>query len=156
MEREKMGVSVSASHMIFFISACIVATVLVSTIAQSVYSLSSGIRSKQDILVDGMKSDIEIINDPNRMPYDNSSGTLILYVKNIGVMTLEMNLTDVMVDGQLVAYSNVTMAIVGHSAMWDQSKVLQLTVSGVALGPGDHYVKVSVHTGASDDLGFRL
>jgi archaellum component FlaG (FlaF/FlaG flagellin family) len=61
-----------------------------------------------------------------------------------------------MVDGQLIDYTNVTMGIVGHSSMWNPSRVLQLTVSGVALGPGDHYVKVSVHTGASDDLGFRL
>jgi archaellum component FlaG (FlaF/FlaG flagellin family) len=40
--------------------------------------------------------------------------------------------------------------------MWEPSSVLQLTVAGIALGQGDHYVKVSVHTGASDDLGFRL
>ncbi len=151
-----MGMSVSASHMIFFISACIVATVLVSTISQSVYTLSSGIQSRQDRLVDGMKSDIVIINDPGRMPYDNVSGNLTLYVKNTGSMTLGMNLTDVMVDGEMMPNSNLTVGLFDATGLWAPMSVLELTISGVRFDPGDHYVKVSVHTGASDELAFRL
>ena len=145
-----MGFSTSSTHMIFFIGAAILATVLAGIFTQSISSVSSGIEAKDDILYESLCTDITIINDPENMPND----PLTIYVKNTGKSTLDQNLTTVIVDQDVKTTLDTTT--LDGTDYWESGGVIEIEVTGTTLTSGDHSVKIITQNGVSDRLDFRI
>lgn len=147
-----MGFSASTTHMIFFIAAALVATSLVGVFADTIYSIQGGIRSRGETLTNELSTKIEIINDPNNMPY--SGNVLTIYVKNIGENTLDQNQIDILIDG--VVKTDTTITILDDVYYyWSGTVVIKIEVNNISLATGDHSVKVTIN-GVADKMDFRI
>jgi archaellum component FlaG (FlaF/FlaG flagellin family) len=140
--------------MIFFVTACVIATALAGVFKVTVDSMVSSITERREDMDLHLKTDIDIINDPNKFP----NNPLKIYVKNIGSCRLDQETAIVIVDGCPLDPANYTMSIFDGDTTWNTQTVLEIIVTHPTytnLAPGDHYVKVTIN-GVSDSMSFRL
>ncbi|MCK4969900.1 MAG: flagellar protein G, partial [Thermoplasmata archaeon] len=83
----------SATHLIFFIAATMLAVVLVGSFAYIINDLNDAMEARGVAESKSIRSRVEIINDLVAMPYDNTSKELDIYVKNTGAEKLFENQT---------------------------------------------------------------
>ncbi len=140
-----MGLSTSATHIIFFIASVILAASFVGVATSAIIGLSNGIEDRGDMLANQLSADFKIINDPERM----SNNPLILYLKNTGKVPLSTQHITVLIDG--IDVDNCTV----NKDTWLPGETLKLTVD-INLSPGDHVVKVVLENGISDTFYFRV
>ncbi len=146
----------SASHIVFFIAAVIVATSVASIFATTVIRMSGDIKEQADARVDEMNTRVAIINDPSAMPYNSSAGTLVLYVKNLGKTVLAEESTKVFIDGNFTRSENLTFSLLDNATSWSRETVLEITIHNITLSSGDHRAKVVVSYGKSATLQFKI
>lgn len=145
----------SASHLIFFIAAMILAAGLSGVFIASIQELSDSIRSRGEGISEELKSDIEIINDPACMPYNSTNKTLIVYVQNIGKRTLNYKKSIVLING--TAYTNLTYKLLDGGSEWLPQTTLQITVGNVTLSKNVNYrLKVIVEGKATSVIDFKV
>lgn len=142
----------AVSHLIFFIVSVVVATSVVGALLYVTGLYTDSMEEDGYILSEGLRTQIKVINDPVAIPYNNTTGRMIIYVKNVGMRTINPNSTVVLVDG-LPYLPNSTAVLDGH--LWSPGKTLEIYIS-VHLEPGDHRLKVIVEYGKSDTLEFRM
>lgn len=144
--------SSAASETILFIGAVLAASALAGVFAMVVGDLSDDVRSQGDRLGSELRTDITIINDPNAVP----TAPLVVYVKNTGTATLLTPETTVLLDG--VVSQSVTYDVLGSTddATWPVGAVLQITVSDLSPGAGDHRLRVVSANGIDDSLEFTV
>jgi len=140
-----MGLSTSATHIIFFIASVILAASFVGVAASAIINLSNGIEDRGDMLANQLSADFKIINDPERM----SNNPLILYLKNTGKVPLSTQHITVLIDG--IDVDNCTV----NKDTWLPGETITLTVQ-VNLSSGDHVVKVVLENGISDTFYFKV
>ena len=142
----------STTHMIFFIAATVVATSLVGVFADTIYSIQGGIKTRGETLTNELATKIEIINDPNNMPY--TANVLTIYIKNIGENTLDQNKIHILIDG--IVKTDTTITLLDSSIYyWSSTKVMQIDINNISLATGDHSVKVTIN-GVDDKMDFRI
>jgi flagellar protein FlaG len=146
-----MAAESSFTHMLFFIAAIVVAVSVAGVLIGVSNSMANEIRLKSDSLASEMGTEITIINDPRQVPYSN--GTLTLYLKNTGDITLNYNGIGIFIDGQYLDGLAITSE--EGSPYWQPTHTLELQVT-VALEPGDHMAKVVMPNGVSDTMAFRI
>ncbi len=139
------------SSLLLFIAAVGVAGLAGGVMAGVVGDMSSTLRDRGTQIADAMSSSITVVNDPNNVPYDPTSNTLTLYVKNTGSSTLVTEDALVLVNGM---HRDATFHVIADTAAWRSMTVLEITVD-VELDPGDHEVLVSVGT-VTDRMQFRV
>jgi len=145
-----MGASTASTQLIFFISAIVVASVVVAVASRSVFNLTNGIDDRSKIVKDQLTTDIEIINDPTEVP----NNPVLIYVKNVGRTTLNQNLISVVLDG--LTRDDFTLTLTGSmNSYWTPSSVLTISI-GQNLATGSHTVTVSTENGVSDQFCFRI
>ncbi len=145
-----MGASTASTQLIFFISALVVSSIVVAVATRSVFDIASGIDDRSGIVEDQLATDIQIINDPSVVPND----PVLIYVKNVGKVTLSQDLVSVMLDGETVA--NATVTVTGSvSSYWEPTSVLTISIDQ-SLAAGDHTVSVTTENGVSDKMDFRI
>lgn len=165
---DNMGFSVSTTHLIFFIASVVIASVLVGVLSAAVYNIQSGIDARGDTLGENLKTDIEIINDPNNMTQiysDTDNYNLTIYVKNIGRCQLDRDDVNVIVDGRLFVGGEYNVTAQDENgnwatgAQWNMTRVLRIVILSpqayATPGSGNHYVKVAIN-GVDDTLEFRV
>lgn len=135
-----------AAEAILFIGAVIAATALAGVFATTANGLSDDLRHNGQTASAELRSDITIINDPSYM----ASPTMVLYVKNTGSITLSASGAEVIADGTIS--QDLTLDVLGSTddEAWTPGSVLSITVNDLAIGAGDHRVKVTTSEGASD------
>ncbi len=143
-----MGFSISSTHLVFFLASMLVASTLAGLFITSTNSISNGITEKENALTRKMKTDIEIINDPNNVPND----PLVIYVKNIGSTSLNKTDVDVLVNGTLANSPDISL-IDGNDNIWDPTEVIKIEMD-IALPSGDNWVKVVAANQAEDTFSF--
>jgi len=143
--------SESASHIILFIAALIVSSTVAAMMISTVEEVSSVLHQKNEALVESMKDDITIINDPKNV----SNNPLIIYVKNTGFSTipLDKKVIDIFVDG--VYQINYTMTSLSGNTEWEPGDVVEFKID-VNLSPGSHIVRIYVRGMEWDELRFRI
>lgn len=145
-----MGASTASTQLIFFISALVVSSIVVAVATRSVFDIASGIDDRSGIVEDQLATDIQIINDPSVVPND----PVLIYVKNVGKVTLNQDLVSVMLDGTTVANATITVTG-GTSPYWEPTSVLTVSIDQ-SLAAGDHTVTVTTENGVSDKMDFRI
>jgi archaellum component FlaG (FlaF/FlaG flagellin family) len=144
----------TASHLIFFIAAIFIALAVVGAITLVMDSLIDSIENRAETEQKAIRSRVEIVNDAAAMPYNNTSKTVDIYVKNIGRERLDPNQTLILIDG---VNKNYTYKIVGGSKNWTQGLTVIFTVKSVNFtANSDHTVKVICDNGALDKKAFKI
>jgi flagellar protein FlaG len=134
---------ISVPTLILFIASIVIAAGVAGVLIDTVSGISNAVDDRGSDVSKSIKTDAEIISDPEAGVYNESENTLTLYVKNTGVRTLSTgnSTIDLFLDGRY--QTTVTLSVVSGSE-WTPNAVVELTVSGVSLSPGDHRVKLIV------------
>jgi archaellum component FlaG (FlaF/FlaG flagellin family) len=144
----------SATHLIFFIAAVIIALTLVGAFILVIDNLTDAMENMSVTEQKSIRSRVEIVNDLVAMPYNNTSKTVDIYVKNTGAERLDANRTLILIDGMNVTY---TWKIVGGGSNWTVGKTAVFTCTSQNYSANtDHSVKVIAQYGASDRKEFRI
>ncbi len=148
-----MGFGTSASHIILFIATIILASSVAYTLSVTTGKIAIGIEEKGRVMKKYLSGDMEIINDPLRIPI--KSGEYVFYVKNTGErsLTFTNSTVDVLIDGSMIVRSHVTI-ITPSSGILGVSETGEIRVN-ITLTSGDHRVKIIVD-GISDTMTFRV
>lgn len=146
-----MGADTSATHMIFFIAAVIIALSVTGALFLNIQSLTSALTTSSKTLSSQLKTDIKIINDPEIIP--NSGGSFTFYVKNIGKEDLYPGQINVIINGSLV--TNINTDIIEGDTMWISGDVLRINAM-VSLPSGSHNIRVITDNGIEDSFNFRI
>jgi flagellar protein FlaG len=134
----------SASHLIFFIAAMVVASAVAGIFVTTTLNFSKDIRRQAEARSNDLNTQVTIINDASAMPYNSTAQTLILYVKNIGSTSISPNSTRVLMDGWWNASWNLTTKLLDNASAWTNEAVLEVTIGNITLSSGDHRAKLSV------------
>lgn len=154
-----MGAGTSATHMIFFIAAIVIAIGVVGVVTVNVQSLSSSTNIGSKALSNQLKTDITLINDPLIIPFDGTNYTF--YVKNTGATELTPSSVNILLDGSMNTID--TWRILdrdgntweSQAAVWKPGDVLEINLTQ-SLPAGDHYLKVACENGESDSMKFKI
>lgn len=149
-----MGAETSTTHLIFFITAMIIATGVVVVVFTNVNAVVNASYTAGNTLSKQLQTDIIIINDPNNIPQSGNISTF--YVKNIGKSTLTTEFVSVLINGVYINDSNVQMTVIGggNTTVWRTTDVLQLNVANVSIPSGDNDLRVITENGVDDSFRF--
>ncbi|WP_292463365.1 flagellar protein G [Methanolobus sp.] len=145
------------THMIFFIVAIILAMGVITVLSSDVQSIVSSSSVNSKLVAQQMRTDITIVNDPLMVPYDTSGNSYTFYAKNTGRTELTPEFITVLVDGIMVASTNLETELIDGDVVWRPGDVLVLRVipSPSPLDPGDHRILVVAENGKSGSMSFK-
>jgi archaeal flagellar protein FlaG len=146
------------THMIFFITAIILAMGAITVLSADVQSIVSSSSVNSKLMAQQMRTDITIVNDPLMIPYDSSDNSYAFYAKNTGRTELTPEFITVLVDGILVEPANMDVEILDGDVVWRPGDILVLhvTPSPSPLEPGDHRILVAAENGKSGSMSFKV
>jgi archaeal flagellar protein FlaG len=146
-----MGFSVTSTHTIFFIAAVFVAVAVVGVFHGAVNNFTVGVSDRGRSLGDELSTDIRIVTDPVLVPND----PVVLYMMNTGTKPIDPAEIIVLVNGR--SHDELSWNILGTTdPMWRTGQVIELTLEGADLPPGDHRVRVIAMHAASDSFSFHI
>ncbi len=147
-----------ASTLIILTASLIVAAIVSSVIIATSIHLRTSIKERGEIEENYLKSKIEIINDEAYSPYNSTTDTLKLYVKNIGYTVLDMNHTVVLLNGTTYPLKYpVNIRPIGDSVWAPQVVVeINITVSPPLMNGYDYVATVISDYGVKDSIRFRV
>jgi flagellar protein FlaG len=146
---------VSIPSLILFIASMVVAAGVAGVLVDTVSGISGALDDRGADMAKEIRTDIEIISDPEGGVYDSDADDLTLYVKNTGLRPIPADpaVVDVLVNGTY--RTDVTVSVVDGTD-WRPQHVVKLTVTDVSLPGGeDHWVKVVID-GEEETFEFRL
>ena len=143
----------AVSHLVIFIASILIAGSVAGVLTDEVAQVSQSIEDQGLDLSQEIRTDIEVISDPGSSSCCFASGEVTILVKNTGSRTLptDPETVDVLINGTY--HTDVSMTVVDGTD-WAPGNVVEITVSSVSLGSGDHRVKVIVQ-GDQEVLEFR-
>jgi flagellar protein FlaG len=136
-EGEKMGFSLTGTHVIFFIAAVIVAGMVSGVFIAEIMNITTSLSDRGDRLKEQLDTDFAIINDPNTIPKSGDSS--IFYLQNIGgaSLTTTNQTFQVFLDGEIIGVANYYFSM---------SSILQGGVTDLyintTIAVGDHTLRV--------------
>ncbi len=140
------------TQLIFFIGAVVIAVGVIGVVTSNVQTISASYGMSSKTLADQIRTDITIINDPERILY--VSGNYSFFVKNTGKSTLDPTGVNMFIDGNYINTTDKWTVMEGGS-FWYQNNVLRLNYTASALSSGDHTVRVVAGNGVFDTMPFR-
>jgi archaeal flagellar protein FlaG len=99
-----------------------------------------------------------VINDPDAIPHDYSSGIYTFYVKNTGQADLSATHITVLIDGTFVPSGTLNKTIIDGDTMdtmWQKGDVLKINAT-VTIASGSHKIRVMTDNGVEDEFEFRI
>ncbi len=147
-----MGADTSATHIIFFIVAVIIALSVAGALFMNVQSISSAATMGSKTLSEQLRTDITIISDPEMIPFSN--GNYTFYVKNTGKEELSTKYISVIIDGTMLSGGNLNKTVIEGGDTWHTGDVLQLNAT-VTLNSGSHKIRVITDNGIDDEFAFK-
>jgi flagellar protein FlaG len=145
---------VSSAHLVLFIAAILVSAAVAGTVTESASRVGSAIAADSDRERERVDADARVVSDADSPAavYDNASGTLTLYVKNVGGRRLPPDPDDVVVLVDGVHESDVRTTVLEADA-WRPGTLLEVQVN-VTLADGVETRVVVSPAGARDRFVF--
>ncbi len=135
----------SATEMIWFMVSVIVAISLMGVFVGIAYQYSDTIQQNARGEAADYKVNVEIINDPRDVPYDDEDGELTIYAKNTGTYELDKDQSLVIVNGEPHAEDELEIEMMGDSSAWTQGSVARINITVENLEENqDHRVNLEV------------
>lgn len=143
--------STPISHMIFFVAALLVSSMVAAVLLSSVQETSNAFSQRSRNLVDTIRDDITIINDPDSV----SNNPVIIYIKNTGDSSIPVDkkIFDVLIDG--VYQENYSVTSINGDDELLPSDVAKITIN-TTLSSGSHTLRVYVRGYEWDEMKFRI
>lgn len=148
-----MSAGESITQMIFFITAVVVASMLVFSLNSNFQSFMNSLNSKAKVVSSQVATAIKIINDPCHINHT-------LFVKNIGSTVLNPNNTNIIVNGVLTYPSEIkintggsTWVDVSVKETWEKGFVVAFNFTNPL--PKDNEInriKVITESGIYDEI----
>ena len=138
-----MGFSTSGATMILFLGVLVSASILVPAAEQAYEGVSDARDGHSERLLDRRNSAIAMSN----VTYNATSDVLTVAVNNTGSVTLAVNETNLLVDGEFVSGYDASVAGASGRTLWLPGETLTFTYSGVSSEPSR--VKVVAETGVA-------
>ncbi len=134
----------SVSHLIWFIVSVAVAGSAGIGLTVYVQSISEGLEERADTLAGTLGTDIAVINDPACVPYNQTSGEMVIYIKNTGSTELNVDSIIVLIDGAHYETLPADRSIVTDGyERWSRGVVLAVNVTVPGLDTArDHRVYI--------------
>ena len=140
-----MGFGGLAATAIMFIAVVVVTGAITAMMTRQVNDVAASATSSQELAAKKMQTDVVI----DHVYYNSSSGQVRVYVKNIGLTSLDINLMTVYVNNNFFkvngssAPSTILPDTNNISAQtFDQDEVVEINVSHTISGSGTHTAKV--------------
>jgi archaellum component FlaG (FlaF/FlaG flagellin family) len=147
----------SASQLIFFIAAMVVATAVAGIFITTTINLAKDMRSAAKEQADEFNTHVTVINDGSAMPYNSTCSTLVVYILNTRSVVIDENSTRILIDGgTYFGRDNMTFTLLDGATEWKAETVLQVTMTNVTLSAGDHTLKVIVQGGVFTTFSFKV
>ncbi|MFH1055771.1 MAG: hypothetical protein V1744_06750 [Candidatus Altiarchaeota archaeon] len=148
-----MGFSTITAQLIFFIAVVLVSAGVIATLGYYIDQVMNAMSDKQQYITGQLRTDIVITN------IYNSSGDLIIYVKNVGNSQLKTNCTELYVDSGWtdVAENEITDPTSGDPlSYWDPEDTIKLSPAPSTYDStlSIHEVKFVTCNGISDSENF--
>lgn len=146
-------VRTSVVQLLLFTAAITAAMLFAGTVVTEagLYAQSVDDEGERDVAT--LDTEIDIVNHPEAgTTYNETSGELTIYVKNVGDGSLEPAAVDLLIDGEYVRPTE-TRVLEGTDPVWREGAVLELTAPA-SLEPGTHRAVVGTN-GARDRLAFE-
>ncbi|MFO8109186.1 MAG: hypothetical protein R6U17_01490 [Thermoplasmata archaeon] len=135
----------SATELIWFAVTVVITISLVGVFVGIAYNYSSGIQDSAREQAANYYVNIEIINDPSSVPYNETTGDLTLYVKNTGKYRLDISQIIVSLSGNSSYVNESQVEVLGNNSDWTAGTVAEINLSISSLQAGrDHFVWVEV------------
>ncbi len=143
--------STPVSEIIFFIAALVISSMIAGVMITSIQETSDVFNQRSRSLVENIKDDITIINDPDNIAND----PLIIYVKNTGDSSLapDKKLFDVLINGTY--FTNYSVSSLDGDNELLPSDVAKLTIN-TSLPSGSHTIRIYVKGNEWDEMKFRI
>jgi len=129
----------AVSELIFFIAALLISASVAGVFITIVDEYAEDLEDEASLLKQDMRSSLKVINDQKAVPYENSSGNLTFYLKNVGLG--ELSTADIVVsaNGTTSAGDDIKVKVVGGSE-WSPGRVVEVIfkVSGMKEGVDYH------------------
>ena len=144
---------VSVPSLILFIASIVIAAGVAGVLIDTVTGISGALDDRGADVAENIRTDIEVISDPEGNVYDDGSDNLTLYVKNTGRRTIPATgqSFDVIVDAQY--RTDVSVSVVDGGPGWTPHGVVEVTVGGLDGLSGDVRVRLVV---SGDEETFRF
>ncbi|GBF36085.1 flagellar protein G [Methanofervidicoccus abyssi] len=135
------------SEMILFVSVLIIAAAVTGILVTTTHEISLGINDKGDLLSSRLSQDFEIINDPENVPRDVSTGTILIYIKNTGKspITFNKDVLTVMIDGDVVPI--ISTEVIGNETLEVLYPSMVGSINVSYNNTGYHVIKVITDSG---------
>lgn len=139
-----MGFSVSGSMAVILIGVLVAFGVMFPAVLGSSQQLGDAQAAQGDRILEQQNTDIAI----NETTYDAGEETFNVTVDNAGTTDLDVETTDVLVDGTYRVPERTAVGGDGETGVWLPGETLRITVGNVSSQPGS--VKVVTETGVAD------
>ncbi len=130
----------AVSELIFFIAAVMISSAVAVTLIEVIDDYSTNLKDEASILRGEMISDMVLVNDVQRIPYDAATGNITFYLKNTGTGDLSTDDLVLSANRTIGTGSNLTVTLLGGGAKWSPGKTIQANLFVQNLGPNvDHF-----------------
>ncbi len=146
----------SATHLIWFAISIIVAGSIVGLFVGIAYNHSQAIRDHGRAEAADYYVDVELINDPSSVPYNDTTNSVSFYAKNTGRYDIPLDSVVMEIDGKAYAPEKLDMTVLGENDKWSSGTVARINITGIALTEGTDYtawIEVQGITPGRESLG---
>lgn len=136
----------STTEMIWFAVSIIIALSLVGVFIGVAYEYSDRIHADAREEAADYYVNVDIINDPGFMSYDEEENNLTLYAKNTGEYEIYKDNTLININGEMFVYDDedVQIEVLGENSDWKRGEVAQINVSISLYSDEDHRASLEV------------
>lgn len=147
-----MGLSVTGTHVIFFIAALTVAGMVSGILIMVTMDVSTSLSERGDRVQEQLDTDFEIINDPDNIP--TSGSNYIFYLKNIGggKLITTNDTFHLFVDGEIVARAKYSF----QDSSIQIADVTEIRVATSEISAGSHTLRVVGPQAVEDEFTFTI
>ena len=147
-----MGFSITGSHVIFFVSALIVAGAVSGIFIAVTTNISGSFHEKGKRVETQLETEFAIINDPEMIPSSNNQ--YIFYIRNIGAKKIiTSNETfQVFIDGEIISSTLFTFS---NESIYT-TEYTQLKINSTIINAGFHCLRLVGPYGVNDDFTFKI
>ncbi|ABR55854.1 flagellar protein G [Methanococcus aeolicus] len=144
------------SEIIMFVVVLIIAASVSGILVANTHQISLGMATKGEVISSKLSNIFEIINDPENIPRNESTGIISIYIKNTGKTPFVFNsgVTTVLIDGDIKTINYMTAISSASNEMLDPSKIGRIDVEYNTTGY--HRLKVVSEYGGARTLKMHI
>jgi flagellar protein FlaG len=147
-----MGFSLTGAHIVFFISAVLVAGAVSGVFVAITMNVTDSFSDKGDRIQEKLDTEFKIINDPENIP--TSGVDYVFYLKNIGnskIITTNETF-QVFLDGDIISTTNFNFSD-DYILVSDYTKMY---IAQSEITTGDHKIRLVGQLAVEDEFTFTI